>query len=273
MKIEKSAACLFTAVNYSAGRQSEWLLESILRGEITVHQPHVFNANPGMERIESLERVESMRVRCSDAGIYFETCDGPNLFEDLISGNCREHPPYFTDERGMIQHHCTREYKIYPIRRAIRRVLRSRFHMKGTYPGCVDSFICFGAEEFHRIKTKKREPKYITLRYPLVEMDVTTDDVARDFRRWGLEMPTPSLCNGCFANGLNSYKNMRPEELNQAIAVDEAIRNHKFSGLKANQLFVSNTMLPLVQLRDAGWSLGDEIKDDKFGCDSGMCFN
>lgn len=271
-EIKKTPKSLFTVVNYSAGRQSEWFLESILRGEIKVHLPHVLNANPGMERSSTLERVSKMKERCDNAGIYFETVDGPNLYEDLISGNCREHPPYFTEEGGKIGHHCTREYKIRPIRRAIRRIIRERFFMKSTFKGMVDSLICFSADEERRVKDSSDSPQYETQRYPLIEMGVTTDQTFADFERWGVTPPLPSLCNGCFAHGLRSLSQLSGRDLVQAEKVDEAIRDEKFSGLKTGSLYINSSRKSVKELREAGFDLGDIVETDRHRCNSGVCF-
>lgn len=270
--IDKLPNTWLTIINYSAGRQSEWLLESILRKELKVFLPYVLNANPGMENDESICRVESMRNRCGDAGIYFETVDGPNLYEDLTSGSCREHPPFFTAEGGKIGHHCTREYKIRPIRRAIRRILRSHFHYKGLSKKIVESWIGFSAEETHRVKDSQDSPDYEMQRYPLIELGVTVDDIWKDFQRWGAPMPKQSLCNGCFAHGLRSLAAMNNSEFSRAVEVDEAIRNNKFSGLSASALFVSSTRKPLTELQVKGFKLDDVRENENHQCDSGFCF-
>ncbi|MGA7813873.1 hypothetical protein, partial [Caballeronia sp.] len=65
---------ILTTLSYSAGKQSHALLEMVLRGHIPRPEPFlVLNADPGMENENSYPIVESMRRRCTEAGIAFKT--------------------------------------------------------------------------------------------------------------------------------------------------------------------------------------------------------
>lgn len=270
----------FRVLNFSGGRQSTWLLEKLLRKEIQFRElVFVLNANPGMERQRTLDVVKEYSKRCQQAGIWFEVCKGPNLYEDIVNFRCHEHPPFYVRNEkgkiGKISHRCTRQYKIFPIRRAIRRICRNVYFTKKPWSKMVNQMIGFSAEEAHRIKTAKpSDPAYIELSYPMIEMGVTVNDVVKDFKRWGVEMPSMSLCNGCFALGLREMKKMYEEgsrDWDQLVSIDRALAETVFDGLDG-ECFVSPTGFRVWELAGMNFELDSEIKTDKFMCNSGMCF-
>ncbi len=203
---DEDAEPLLTVLNYSGGRQSSCLLWLVLRGEIEVPEHFiVMNADPGMENSETYQYNEMMFGECAKAGITAITAEGPDLYRDLVglgeSGMTRiDNPPYWTKDeqgkQGKLMQKCTRHYKIAPMDRAIRIVLEERFDIgrrsSQMGPGIVEKWIGFAWDEIFRLKDSMQ--KYITFRYPLIDMRWTREDVRAFFGERGLPLPPRSVC-------------------------------------------------------------------------------
>jgi hypothetical protein len=243
----------------------------------------VLNADPGMENSRTYEYVTMMFERCREAGIDCKTVEGPNLYEELIdlpnSDKTRlDNPPYWTKSqngnRGKLMQCCTKFYKIMPMDREIRRILEERFGISRKSSrlgeGIVEKWIGFARDEILRIKQPPQ--KYIRFRYPLIEMKMKTDDILRFFEENSLPVPPRSVCNACFANNLDYFKEMhtkRPEDWKQAVAVDRAVRDWRQIGVK-DEVFVSKSLLPLDVLAKRDFEADDGSDDER--CQTGYCF-
>lgn len=277
-----------TFLSYSAGVQSHAILEMILRGEIPRPENFaVLNADPGMEDSRSYAFVEQARARCVREGIPFITVRAPgrNLYERLLSIPSErpkrlDHPPYFTKDgngkRGQLKQKCTGTFKIEPMKRGIRRYLQERHGIPLTrkrFPLKVVSWIGFAADETHRIKPNKRQPKYIELQYPLIERGLDRPKVEGFYLRTGTPKPPRSVCLACFANGLAHYEDMhdnRPEEWDRAVLVDDSIRDLTSIGVK-NPAFVSDTLVPLRDLPGLNFLSGTK-EGKEHRCNKGVCY-
>jgi hypothetical protein len=273
---------LLTVLNFSGGRQSTAILHMVLRGEIEVDRDAfiVLTADPGMEAASTYNHVAIMHDRCRDAGIHAVTVPGPNLYEDLLSPPPTriDSPPYWTKNpdgsRGRLMQKCTRHYKVAPMDRYIRRLLEDRHGIpvvRRRLPAAiVEKWIGFSYDEVMRIKPPRR--KYITFRYPLIDLKMGNAQVGQYYHDIGEPVPARSVCNACFANGRDAFVEMqnRPDDWRQALLVDDAIRRG-IPGVN-HPCFVSKTLLPLVDLVATpaqGRLFGDQ---DGWSCDSGYCF-
>jgi hypothetical protein len=284
-----------TFLAYSAGEQSQAIIEMILRGEMERPDPFiVLNADPGMEDQRSYDFVLRTRARCLAAGIQFFTVRAPGetLLEGLLSlpngqKTRFDHPPYFTKgddgKRGQLKQKCTGYFKIEPMKRQIRIWLRDNLgipiNRKRGLPQ-VESWIGFAFDEQHRLtgkngkkKNNNRQPKYIRLRYPLIEMEQTKAKTSGFYLRTGAEKPPRSVCVACFANGLAHYEDMhdnRPEEWETACQVDDAIRDMSSIGVR-EPVFVSDTLIPLRELPALDFLRGTK-QEKEHKCNKGVCY-
>lgn len=288
-----------TTLSYSAGVQSNAILEMLAAGDIEKPKSYflVVNANPGMENSETQSFVERAKQICKKLNVSFIEARGPNLESDLLnfkglippkggklekSGVARfNNPPYWTKDKdgkiGQLKQKCTSHYKIAPMRRAIRSFIRGK---KLTYkkyfliPGLpkVETWIGFTFDETDRVKVS--DVKYVTLKYPLIERRLTKIQVVNYYREKGLPLPPRSVCIGCFAHGLSYLKDMcdnRPDDWDRAVAIDENIRDMSHVGIR-DQCFMSSTCIPLKELEALDFKLLDDKKQKKYQCNSGVCF-
>jgi len=276
-----------TTLSYSGGKQSHALLEMVLSGIIPMPQNFVVtNADPGMENENSYRFVGRMRERCQKQGIPFLTAK-TTLALDLLTFKERgltriDNPPYWTKNRltgkkGKMRQTCTSAYKVKPMRRLIREFMSQQF---GINPKAtrgipkVETWIGFSADEKGRADRAKSDVKFVTLRFPLIEMGITKQGVETFFRDNNLESPPPSVCNACFANGLATLKEMyynRPDDWEKAVAIDESVRDMTQVGIK-DEVFVSQTLISLKELAARNFLEREPEKFREYRCNSGMCF-
>jgi len=282
----KMSKPLITCLSFSGGRQSTALLWMAIKGYIQVDPDNflVLTADPGMEDSRTYPHIAKMQERARDAGFTAITVDGPNLYRDIVSldtsGKTRlDNPPYWTDrgdgrKEGKLTQKCTRFYKIEPMDRALRVFIEERCGISRVTrrlpAGCVEKWIGFGWDEIQRIKPSTQ--KYIRFRYPLIEHNT---DVKAFFDEIRQPMPPRSVCNACFSNGLDHYRDMyenRPDDWTQAVAVDDAVRDWSRIGVKY-PVYVSKTLTPLRELAANGFQLpGRDNVENDYSCDSGYCF-
>ena len=251
-------------LNLGAGRQSVALLAMACEGLIP--KPDlVIHADTGHERKQTYAYMEQVvRPRCEAAGIPLLVVSNGNIREDTLrsvrSGTRIANAPYFVDKgngkRGKLNRLCTSEYKIIPIERAIREHLGIgeglRVHTKA-HPYHVEQWIGIASEESRRAKGnripcrhkvsggKVRTPKvgkcdehptgrphpWSTLRYPLLELDLTTDDCVQIIEDLGWPVPVKSACVGCPFRSNASWARMKrddPASFADAIDFDERLR-------------------------------------------------
>jgi len=276
-----------TILNFSGGKQSSCLLWMILNGDLQPPEPFVvLNADPGMENPQTYEYVCKMFEKCRERGIRCETAEGPDLYQDLLNakreGRTRvDLPAYWTKNRdgsqGRLLQRCTRYYKVAPMDKAVRRILRELYGIAENNARIgnmvVNKWIGFSLDEIHRIKPSQRV--YQCFEYPLVDRKMARFDVLNYLVEHGHPVPPRSVCNACFSNGVSTLKmlhDLHPKAWEQAVAVDQAVRDSTHLGVE-EECYVSKTMLPLTELEHLEFDLTGEVDDaDEFSCDSGMCF-
>jgi hypothetical protein len=257
----------------------------VLRGEI--EKPFrflVLNADPGMEDSRTEDTVGTKRERCAAMGIDIITAQGPDLYHDLVNsrfdGSTRiDNPPYWTRDangkRGKLKQKCTNYYKIAPMDRALRHYMSRKHGVKWNTthlrPGLVEKWIGFAHDEWHRCS--ESDVGYIRFRFPLIERKMDKAQCVGWYLKRGLKVPVRSVCNACFANGLNHFREMhahRPADWAQAVAVDNALETWK-GRITEEEVFVSAS---LVRLRDLpAMNFGAEDEDmAEHHCNSGVCF-
>lgn len=194
---------------------------------------------------------------------------------ESIEGNRFAGAPFFTESdtgrEGRLRRQCTREFKIQPIEKFIRReMLRLAHGQRAPTTPEITQWIGISWDEIQRMK----DP-FINLtkhRWPLIELKMTRQDCLQWMNRRGYPEPQKSSCTFCpyHDNALwRDMKNNDPESFSQAVAVDRLIRG----GVRGTtqRLFLHRSLKPLEEVdfrsaADAGqmeWGFQEE-------CD-GMC--
>ena len=169
-------------------------------------------------------------------------------------------------DHGQIKRQCTSHWKIAPLRRRVRELLG-----RPTYTGAVECWQGISLDEWHRMRSS--DVKYITNRYPLVDLRMSRQDCIIWLEAHGLEVPPKSSCTFCPFHALSHWREMKRRGGNDwdtAVAADTEVRNARTQF----QLYVHPARLPLEQAvaipEDEG-AFQTEFEFDR-PCDGGVCF-
>jgi hypothetical protein len=174
--------------------------------------------------------------------------------------------------KGMIRRQCTKEYKLSPIRAAVRKL----WQQAGRPP--VQQWIGISLDEAHRMRTS--DVRYITNVYPLVDRRLTRWDCQRWLTAHGWHNVPKSACVGCPFRSDAQWRWLRdhePDAFADAIAFDRAIRHgHLQPDGKAQLLGTAYLHASLVPLDEVDLSTPEDHGQlsllDGFGMEcEGMC--
>ena len=161
---------------------------------------------------------------------------------------------------GRLRRQCTGEWKIYPMRRWLQANRDKR---------PVEQWLGISMDEWQRAKDS--DVKYVTNRFPLLELKMTRNDCGNYLERHGIEVPPKSACVFCPFHNMRAWVEMKAEngaDWQKAVEVDAAIRKAR----PPYDLFLHRAMIPLIEVdlrtpEDKGqMALWQEA------CESGYCW-
>ena len=272
MKVTPELKCL----NLGAGVQSTTMALMAARGELPDGDRPDFAvfADTGWEPAAVYNHLANL-VELLEPHFPVKIVSNGNLRERLLALPAEKvlnkarfaAVPFFTGNGGMGRRQCTKEYKIMPIRHAIKAEL-------GLAPGkrgrgrLVECWMGITTDE--AIRMKPSDVEWVRNRWPLVDLNMTRFDCIEWLQRNGYPVPPKSSCLGCPYHGddfWNRLKRDSPDEFADTVAVDKAIRDTTIVGLTEEQ-FMHRSLLPLDQVRFDT----DEGQLDLFGNEcEGMC--
>lgn len=160
--------------------------------------------------------------------------------------------------KALLRRQCTREYKVEPITKEIRRFLglKPRARIKGW----VELWLGISVDEAARMRDNRE--RWIRNRYPLVERNFSRERCLSWLEDHGFPRPPKSACIGCPYHDNRVWrdmKQMRPREWNDAVDFDEKVR----SGVPGLQslAFLHRSLVPLAEANLGG---GDLRQGDLF---------
>jgi hypothetical protein len=260
-------------ISLGAGVQSSTLLLMAAHGELEPMPKLAIFADTGAEPRSVYEHLEFLE-RTVGERIEIVRVSAGNLrddIRDLAAGERKRlsNPPVFTklDGRiGQIPRNCTRDYKIRPIERE----LRKRGYGKKKP---VEQWLGISLDEVQRMKPSQFPGS--TTRWPLIEKEMTRMGCFKWLREHGYPTPPKSACTFCPYHSDNAWRELRdgaPEDWEDAVEVDKMLR--VLPGLKS-EAYVHRSNVPLeeVDLRTAE-DRGQYAFDLEDGSDEcgGSCF-
>jgi len=116
---------------------------------------------------------------------------------------------------GQLRRQCTGDWKIAPMRRWIQE------HRNGEP---VEMWLGISLDEFQRMK--QSDVKYITNRWPLIELKMTRLDCMNWLDKKGIEIPPRSACTFCPYHSTREWQKIKqvPEDWKNAVDHDNAVR-------------------------------------------------
>ena len=221
---------MLNIISLGAGVQSSTMALMAARGEITPMPDCAIFADTQWEPksvykwLDWLETQLPFPVHRVTAGSLRE-----NLLINSTGQQFAAVPWYMTMPNGdsaMGRRQCTSEYKIGPIIKKTRELLglsKGERSKKGVQ---VIQWIGISTDEIQRMKMSQHQ--YIEHRWPLIEKRMNRWDCLRWMEERQYPKPAKSSCIGCPFHSNNQWrdlKNNSPEEWNDAVLVDRAIRN------------------------------------------------
>ena len=158
--------------------------------------------------------------------------------------------PFFTlgdSGGGLLRRQCTREFKITPLSKEMRRL--AGYKPRQRIPeGTIECWVGISLDEAVRMKPSR--DRWVENRWPLIEKRMTRNDCLRWMEKQGYPLPAKSACTFCPYHNDALWRDMRdndPDSWADAVAVDEAIRDSRSSGVN-EQLFVHRSLKPLPEV-------------------------
>ena len=183
--------------------------------------PHVY------EHLDWLEKQLSYDVlRVSAGDIRKNILDG--ITPD--GNNFLDMPVFLINPDGtksVAARQCTNHYKIIPIHKKLREILKLEPGRRAPKDVQVEMWIGISADEAGRIKPSRDE--WITNRYPIIEMELTRAQLYTWFTERYPDRNLPrSACVGCPYHTDMEWKWLKendPDSFNDAVFIDRAIRD------------------------------------------------
>lgn len=257
-------------ISLGGGVQSTTMLLMAVEGELTPLPTAAVFADTGAEPQATYAYLDFLR-RAVGERVEMVTVTAGNLREDIEAVATGEktrlsNPPVFTAPNGRAVRGCTRDYKIRPIERELRRRGFGRDRH-------VEQWIGISLDEVERM-SRNGFPAWSRPRWPLIEARMSRHDCLRWLAEHGYPEPPKSACTFCPMHSDAAWRRLRdgsPEEWSDAVQVDLMVR--RLPGLTADGfLHRQRVPLPEVDLRsreDHGQTTLDVDGADECG---GGCF-
>ncbi|MCX4776895.1 hypothetical protein [Streptomyces sp. NBC_01264] len=245
-------------LSLGAGVQSSALLALSASGTLPRVDAAIF-ADTGWEPravYDHLDRLE--REVAKPADIPIVRVSSGNIRKDALDPNHRfaSMPLYILNrdgKNGMTRRQCTGEYKIKPIKKAVRELLGYPYPIRVPKGVFVEQWVGISTDEFHR--AKEADVKYMRNRHPLIDLGWSRTDCIRYLTSLGLADTPKSSCLGCPFHGNRQWRTIRdtsPAEWEDVVEFDAAIRKgNARANATGNQLlgqaFLHRSRVPLSE--------------------------
>lgn len=235
-------------ISLGAGWQSTALTLLAVDGYFGPAPSIAIFADTGWEPRAVYEHLDRLEEYLGDRLLIRRVSAG-NIREDALADGHKfaSMPLYVRDRHGkkqQLKRQCTREYKVAPIRKEIRKLLG----VSGTpRAGSVELWMGISTDEAHRMKPSP--VKFITHRYPLIEAGISRQDCQRINREHGFTDVPKSACIGCPCMDNSRWFEMkrdRPEEWADAVDFDRQIRNLRD---RHGTAYLHRRAIPLEEVR------------------------
>ena len=235
-------------ISLGAGVQSSTMFLLSCLGEIPKADVAIF-ADTQAEPKDVYQYLHRLVLIGHDHGIPVETVTAGDLTDAVMNENGFAPIPFFSTRNGLhtvgqARRQCTYQYKLRPIRKRVRELLRER--------GCrsAEMMIGISLDEVHRMKPSS--VKYIENTYPLIDIKKwTRGDCLAWFQSSGHPTPPRSACAFCPYHSDREWEQIKLHDQDawrEALSVDRALRDRP--GMPG-YLHREARPLDLIDFRDA----------------------
>jgi hypothetical protein len=243
-------------LSLGAGVQSTTLLLMALEGALPKLDAAIF-ADTGWEPRRVYDHLERITEAAAGGGVPVLRVSKGSLRRDITDpGHRYASIPYFVrnpdGSEGMGRRQCTSEYKLTPIRRKVREMLGAPAPDFRRVPRgrVAEQWVGFSVDEIGRV-SDKFAVRYMTTRYPLLELGMDRKACERWLRSRGWTSVAKSACIGCPMHGNRQWRDLRdnhPDEWADAVTLDAAIRKGGSHRLPLRgEAFLHRSRVPLAE--------------------------
>lgn len=237
-------------ISLGAGVQSSVMALMGDCGELPKPDAAIF-ADTGWEPKEVYMNLEWLTRKLSFP-VY--TVKAGNLRNEIIESAKNKvrvsNPPFFTDmgggKEGRLWRSCTRDFKVYPIRKKLRELLGQK-RIVSKKP-LINLRIGISTDEATRMKDS--QVPWIKNEYPLIEKRLSRQDCLQWFKdRYPKRTLPKSSCIGCPFHNNELWKDMKKNDSvswKDAVVIDRLIRNGIYKTTK--NLYIHRSLKPLEDI-------------------------
>lgn len=163
--------------------------------------------------------------------------------------------PWYVHGGAMGRRQCTKQFKLYPIRQAVRWMLDGK-----TPAGGCEMWIGISTNEAHRMK--QPDVQYIRNRWPLIELGMNRGDCLGWLERRGIEAPRSACCGCPFLSDADWRERKAGPDWAETVAISRRLAN--------TGQFMHRSLKPLDEIDFSRWQ--DRGQPDLFGAEcEGLC--
>lgn len=236
-------------LSLGAGVQSTTLALMAARGEIEAPDCAIF-ADTGWEPAAVYAHLDWLETQLP---FSVHRVTGGDIRDSIATMSYDPIPWHVTG--GMGRRQCTKVYKLYPIRRAVRAMLGGKIPRGG-----CEMWLGISRDEAHRMKPSNVQ--YIRNSWPLIDAGMTRADCLRKLERWNVVAPRSACCGCPFLSDADWRLKREQPEWAETVAIS--------ARLALTGQFMHRALLPIDEVDFSRWQ--DRNQPDLFGeeCE-GMC--
>ncbi|MAG24937.1 hypothetical protein CMI47_05095 [Candidatus Pacearchaeota archaeon] len=255
-------------VSHGGGVQTSTLLVMAARGDIGPMPDAAIVADTGdepKEVWEYLDYIEPMipfpiyKVQRGDIIQHIKRGKNPN---DIGQ---RATLPLYLQDGGQMMRTCTASLKIDAVTAKIREMMGLTKGQKPPKDTLVEVWIGISMDEKRRAGGFPAKP-WQSVRYPLLEADMTRGDCERYLAERQIKIPPRSRCRICPYRSDESWRELSPEDFEHACRVDDMMREGGTPLKGMDSLaYLHRDRKPLRDVDLTAPSMGLPLEDDCFG--------
>lgn len=272
-----------TYLSLGAGVQSTALLVMSAKGlHGCPRADHAIFADTGDEPRWVMDHLEWCKSFATGHGIELHVATAGRLSDHIrASANGTRNafspiPAYTMGEKreGLLRRQCTREYKLEPIQREVRRLLGAKKGARLAKGTRANAMIGISIDEATRAKPSR--VWWIENTFPLLDAGMRRSDCKALLDKHGAPVPRKSSCVFCPYKADRDWLELRdesPEDFAAAVDVDRVLRDATKKGAAA-KAYVHRSCKPLDEVDFTRWKDldGQQFLFDAFDNEcEGMC--
>ena len=231
-------------------------------GDVMPKAEEIIFADPGWENPDTYKLIPIYKKYFESNGIPFVTVQSP---DGALHEYLQTHPnipiPIYKTGGVLGQRQCTNQWKIQPIQKYLR-----------TEHGVKTATVQLGMHYGEIWRLKESRTKWVTNRYPLIDLKLNRADCVQVIKEANLPVPPPSACEFCPLKSDGKWRDLasnRPDEFAKVVELDDYLRERN----KDLPVYLHWSRTPLKN-RYSSDQMPMPLDDgDEGQCESGYCFN